>query len=387
MSGGSTKPAYRVPLAACVVGLWVGSIAAVFFLPSSVQGPAPPATAPLPTASGAAPTAAVSVARSINDAIENAAEGSQVTLPPGWIDATAEDGIRVKAKVAVRLVPHPGGTILYRTDGGSVLRILNSTLCSVSDLKIQPGPGGVGVDLQWDGGDGFNTNQITLIDLRIGGGKIGVRIGDGGTRSVSETTMVRGCYSGQSETSILLNTMNGQNTVVDGVYTTASPWAFRCLQGSFHLKNMKSVTHSQGVVYFANLSSASSIEGGYCEGTPRFLLTGGPSGVAFAFSIHGTGIYVGGAAPGKPAEAIRYTQGGPLTVEGCDIGTRSWPAFVSVGGLGSTPATVRGCSFWDVPDGVRSANGTSKPAVEGCTISSSTDAWPPKPYGTKPGEK
>ncbi len=312
----------------------------------------------------------------INTDIDNAEIGSEVTLPPGPIDVTAEDGLRFFGKNRIRLKANPLGTTLFRTDGGPVLSFLNSTRCRASDLVLQPGAGGIGVDLQWDGGSNFNTNQNVLDNLEIAGGRLAVRNGDGTANSVSETSVAGGQYSGQTEATFLLDSGNGQNFTVDGTYTIGSPWMMKCLQGSFRLRNMTSVVHAEGVIEFVNLLTASTVDACYCEQTPRFLLTGGPSGVAFPFTIRGSSLYTGTVA-GHETEAIRYLQGGPLLIEGSMIGGRHFPSYVTVGGFGATPAAVKHCSFWDMT-GPRLARGPC--SIENCTISSSTDAWPPKPY-------
>ncbi len=311
----------------------------------------------------------------INLAIQNAADGATVTLPPGPIDVTAYDGLRIRGKHSVRLVPHPDGTTLLRTDGGSVLSILNSTLCKASDITIQVGPGGVGVDLQWDGNT-YNTNQNKLVDLQIRKGRIGVRIGDGSSNSVSENKIIGGQFNEQSETCVLINSGNGQNTLLDGLYTIGSPWALRCPNGSFHARNMVSLVHFEGVVWMANLQTDSSMDGCYTEQSPRFLDTGGPSWNAFAFTIRSCFMNCTNK-DGTPAEAVRYRLGGPLLIDGSAVGTNGGPAYMTVGGAGVTPAAARYCRFWDL-DKPKLLRGVWH--VENCNISFSNSTKPPMPW-------
>lgn len=312
----------------------------------------------------------------INLAIESASSGATVTLPPGPIDFTAEDGLRLTGRNAVFPLPHPDGTVLNRTDGGAVVSIRNSTLCEVSNLELNPGPGGIGVDLQWDGGIAYNTNQNVISRLRIRGGRFAVRIGDGSANSVSENTVLGGQFSNQSEAAVLIDSGNGQNTVVDRLYTIGSPWAVRCPNGSFHIRDMRSLVHSEGVVWMANLQTDSSMNGCYTEKSPRFLDTGGPSATSFAFTVRSCFMNVSNA-DGTPAEAVRYRLGGPLLVEGCGVGTNTAPAYMTVGGLGVTPAAAKYCRFWDA-DKVKPLRGQW--SVENCTLSKSGSAAPPKSW-------
>jgi len=298
--------------------------------------------------SASAKSAALRLASMVNAAND----GETVVMPAGWIDCAVlgEKGLQIYAKNHLTLQANTKRTVLYNSlVESNVVTFQNTRFTTIEKTNIVASRGGIGVKMEWDGVNNYNTIGNIITRCHIQNGLYGVKIGDGYHHSTSENKVTFCEISSQDGAGICLDTGNGQNTAILDSYITGTPIGIYCKRGAIFADRVVTVSHSDCAYYFSDVSQTPcTIANGYMEASPCFLKTDGPTTQRCTINLFNCMMYPEGRNGNMHTSCIVMKNTGPLNIYGGEMrAAANSTTEITVAAGAYCPVNVYGLSIYD----------------------------------------